>query len=251
MEKVSAVIIAYNEQDTIERCLKGLDWADEIIVVDSFSSDQTVERCQRYTAKVIRHEWEGFVRQKIYATGLAQHDWIFSIDADEELSVELKADIINLKRSGFNAAAYQIPRRVFYLGKWIGHGGWYPDYKVRLFNRQQGQWIGIDVHEYWQTTGRLGKVRGDLLHYSYKNVADHVRKINQTTSVSAQELLSQGIRVSPFHTLIKPTAKFLKSYFIKAGFLDGYIGLVIALMGGYYVFLKYLKAWELQKHTGH
>jgi len=249
MEKISAVVITYNEQDNIERCLSSLDWVDEILVVDSHSTDRTVELCRKYTDRVLLHKWEGFVRQKIYATKRAGYDWILSIDADEEVSPGLRAEIIKLRQSGFTAAAYQMPRKVFYLGKWIRRGGWYPDYKVRLFDRKQGQWIGVEVHEYWQSAGKCARVQGDLLHYSYKNITDHLNKINNLTSVAAVELSGKNTTASIWDLLVNPISKFIKSYFIKTGFLDGFVGLVIAVMGSYYVFLKYLKLWELQQNS--
>jgi glycosyltransferase involved in cell wall biosynthesis len=247
MEKISAVIITYNEQGNIERCLASLDWVDEILVVDSFSTDHTVEIAKKYTRTIIQHEWEGFVRQKIYATSQASHDWILSIDADEEISHELKTEILAIRQTGFTGTAYQMPRKVLYLGKWIRYGGWYPDYKMRLFNRKQGQWMGVEVHEYWQSTGKCSRLKGDLLHYSYKNISDHLNKINNLTTIAASELRGKNIKASFLSLMINPFAKFLKAYFIKTGFLDGFVGLVIALLGSYYVFLKYLKLWELQQ----
>jgi glycosyltransferase involved in cell wall biosynthesis len=246
MEKISAIVIAFNEEKNIERCLQSLDWADEIVVIDSFSTDQTRVLSKKYTPRVIQHKWEGFVKQKIYATSQASYDWIFSIDADEEVSDQLKYEIMRIKQAGPAVQAYQMPRKMFYLGKWITHGSWYPDYKVRLFNRQHGHWAGLDIHEYWQGKSRCEKLKGDLLHYSYENITDHINKINILTSQAAAEMLQKGEKDSYWNILINPFIKFCKSYFIQAGFSDGFVGLIIALLGSYYVFLKYLKLWELR-----
>jgi len=248
MEKISAVVITFNEEKNIERCLLSLDWADEIVIVDSLSSDRTVSLCRKFTDRIIEHQWEGFVRQKIFATGQAANDWIFSIDADEEVSDQLKYEIVRSKQAGFGAMAYRMPRRMFYLGKWVTHGSWYPDYKVRLFNRNHGRWEGLDVHEYWQPAGHDQKLKGELLHYSYENITDHMNKINMLTSQAAAEMLQKGEQASYWKILVNPLIKILKSYVLQAGFLDGFVGLVVALMGGYYVFLKYLKLWELRKN---
>ena len=248
MEKISAIVIAFNEEKNIERCLQSLDWADEIVVVDSFSTDRTLALSKKYTARVVQHNWEGFVKQKIFATSQASYDWIFSIDADEEVSDQLKYEIIRIRQAGPVAQAYQMPRKMFYLGKWITHGSWYPDYKVRLFNRQQGHWAGLDIHEYWQVRGRSEKLKGDLLHYSYENITYHINKINILTSQAAAEMLQKGEKDSYSSILINPFIKFCKSYLLQAGFRDGFVGLIIALLGSYYVFLKYLKLWELRNN---
>jgi len=248
MEKISAIIITLNEEKNIERCLQSLDWADEIVVIDSFSTDRTVALCKKYTNRIIQHKWDGFAQQKIFATSQARYDWIFSIDADEEVSDQLKYEIIRIKQSTPAAQAYRMPRKMFYLGKWITHGSWYPDYKVRLFNRQHGHWEGLDIHEYWQVKGSCEKLKGDLLHYSYKDITDHLQKINTLTSKAAAEMLKKGERNSVWNLIINPFLKFFKSYFIQAGFLDGFVGLIIASMGSYYVFLKYLKLWELRQN---
>jgi len=246
MIKISAVIISFNEERNIERCLRSLDWADEIVLVDSGSTDRTALIARNYTDRVIMHEWEGFVKQKIYATALASNDWVFSIDADEEVSADLKKEIQRIRQSIPSAAAYRMARKMFYLGRWIKHGSWYPDYKVRLFNRKEGYWIGLEVHEFWRTSGRYENLSGDLLHYSYQNLTDHMQKINILTSQAAAEMQQKGKQAKLWNMLINPWAKFLKSYLIQLGFLDGFVGLVIALMGSYYVLLKYLKLWELR-----
>jgi glycosyltransferase involved in cell wall biosynthesis len=246
MEKISAIIIAFNEEKNIERCLQSLEWADEIVIIDAFSTDRTVALSKKYTARIIQHTWEGFAKQKIFATSQARNDWIFSIDADEEVSDQLKYEIIRIKQSGAAAQAYRMSRKMYYLGKWITHGSWYPDYKVRLFNRQHGHWEGVDIHEYWQFEGRCEKLKGDILHYSYENITDHLSKINTLTSKAAAEMVKKGERYSFWKLSVASFLKFIKSYFIQAGFRDGFVGLIIAVLGSYYVFLKYLKLWELR-----
>jgi glycosyltransferase involved in cell wall biosynthesis len=247
MEKISATIITHNEQDNILRCLESIKWVDEIIIVDSQSNDNTITLCKEYTDKIYVNPWSGYVRQKNFAVEKASHNWILSLDADEELSPALKEEIITLKKSGFTFNGYKIPRKVFYLGHWIEYSGWYPNYKMRLFNREFGKWQGDSVHEYVALTGAPGKLKGDIYHYSYKSLSDHLERINTFTTLAAESMKKNGRKSSYVKLLYKPFFKFVKSYILKKGFLDGFTGLIIAVMGSFYVFLKYLKLWELQK----
>jgi glycosyltransferase involved in cell wall biosynthesis len=246
-EKISVTVVTYNEEKNIDRCLKSVNWADEIIVVDSFSTDRTVDICRQYTDKVIQHKWEGYIKQKNYAVKHAKFDWILAIDADEEISPALKEEIEKLKTTGFTKNGYKIPRKVYYLGKWIKHGGWYPDYKIRLFDRQRGQWGGIDPHDEIQLQGACGRLKNDLFHYSYEDLRAHINQINSFTSISAQEFAKKGKRALMLNILFNPFFKFLKAYILKLGFLEGRVGFFISILGSFYVFLKYLKLWELDQ----
>ncbi|MGA1863100.1 glycosyltransferase family 2 protein [Deferribacter thermophilus] len=248
MRKISATIITYNEEDNIERCLKSLDFADEIIVVDSGSKDKTIEIAKKYTDKIYFKDFNGYGEQKNYAASMARNDLIFSIDADEEVSDDLKKYLLeNLEvvfSKGFSAIA--VPRRTYYLGKFIKNSGWYPDYKVRIYDKNKCYWDNKKVHEALNCEGKVFYVpKGkDLYHYSYKNISDHINKVNKYTSLFASENKDMGFISISFKLLMKPMLKFFKMYFLKYGFLEGYRGFIIAIIGSFYEFLKYAKILE-------
>lgn len=245
MEKISVTIITLNEEENIRRCLESVKWADEIVVVDSGSSDRTVEICREYDAKVIEREWPGHIQQKNFAIDSAANNWILSLDADEEISPQLLDSIKTCRSTGFDKAGYRMPRRVYYLGRWVNHSGWYPDLKLRLFDRRLGRWGGVNPHDTVIIDGNCGLLSGDLYHYSYRDLAAHARQINSFTSIAAREMLQNGRRPSLANLLLNPAASFFKTYVAKRGFLDGRVGFIIAVMGYFYVFLKYAKFWEL------
>jgi glycosyltransferase involved in cell wall biosynthesis len=241
---LSVVIITFNEEANIGRCLAALlDVADEVLVVDSFSTDRTVEICRQHGARVVQHAFEGYVEQKNYATSQAQYDYVLQLDADEVLTGELREAICRAKAS-WHHAGYTLSRLTNYCGTWVRHGGWYPDRKLRLYDRRLGQWKGLLLHERFelaagQTTGVL---TGDLLHFSYHSVEQHVSQLNRFTSISADELALRGKRrVTLFHLLLKPVWKFVHGYFFRLGFLDGFAGLCIATISAWGVFLKFAK----------
>ncbi len=247
MIRITATIITFNEEENIRGALESVKWADEIVVVDSGSCDATVEICREYTDRVFHNPWPGHIEQKNFAVSRASGDWIISIDADERVTPALAEEI---KRAVENpsADAYSIPRRAFYLGRWINHSGWYPDRKVRLFRKDRGRWSGVNPHDKVAVQGRVGKLKGDILHYTYRNISSHVGAMNSFTDISSRELLHRGKgRMSDM--LLRPLWAFIKKYFIKQGFRDGVPGFIIAVSTGYYVFLKYAKLWEL-KNTG-
>lgn len=245
--KISATIITLNEEKNIEAALESLAWADEIVVVDSESSDRTVEIARRFTDKVITQKWLGYAAQKNFASQQASHDWVFNLDADERLSPELQREIVALKSGAqTDTAAFEMPRKVFYLGKWIQHSGWYPDYKIRLYNRAKGQWQGKYVHESVTVQGRVGRLAGDLFHFTVASASEHHLRLDRYTTLAAQEAFENGRRASFAAIAFAPFATFIKSYVVKLGFLDGIQGLAIAYFAGYYVFMKSLKLWELQ-----
>lgn len=244
--KISAVVIVKNEQKNIERCLKSLSWADEIVVYDSGSTDQTVAIAQKMGAKVSQGAWFGFGPTKAHASSLARNEWILSIDADEEVPQAL-AQEIQSKFPKLNAqTAYALPRLSFYLGKWIRYGGWYPDYQVRLFNKTKSMWNKAEIHEKVESS-QQEKLASHLNHYVFVDIEHQVQTNNRYSSLLAQKLYDSGKRFSMFHFLTKPYVKFFECYFLKLGFLDGWAGYVIARNAAYSVYLKWVKLWELQK----
>jgi len=242
--RISVTVITKNEEHNIARCLGSVPFADEIIVVDCGSADRTVEAAQRFTDRIIFHEWAGHVRQKQFAVEQAAHDWIFSLDADEEVSPELAQALERLKTTEPAADAYTVKRRVFYLGKWIKHSGWYPDRRIRLFNRRRAHWGGIDPHDEVRCAGPVGRLEADLLHYSYRDLAHHLAVINNYTTIMADRYAEKGRRATWLDLLFRPPFAFLKKFVLQAGFLDGWHGLLICALTAYYVFAKYAKLWE-------
>ncbi len=248
MNRLSVIIITYNEEENIGDCLENVKWSDEIVIVDAFSSDRTVEIAREFTPRVFRNRWTDFSQQKNLALGKASNDWVLSIDADERVTPELKEEIINILNSPsppFNG--YYIARRSHYLGKWIKHCGWYPDYKLRLFLREKGKFNERMVHESVLVEGRKGRLKSCLDHYSYKNLSDHLSKIDKFTSLSAGEMFTKGKKGTTFDLLFRPPVKFINMYLIKKGFLDGIYGFIVCIIGSFYVFMKYLKLWLLSR----
>ncbi len=247
MSRISTVIIAFNEEERIQRCLESVvAFSSEIIVVDSLSTDRTVEIAREYATRVIEQEWLGYGRQKQFAVDSATQPWVFSIDADEVVSPELCREIQGL---ALDCDGYEVARPVWYLGRWIRHSGWYPGYVLRLFRRDSASVSDDAVHERVQVPGRTRRLRGDLLHYSYRDVAHHIEKMNEFTTLSAQQMYERGRRWGLASMLLKPFFEFQKVFLLKRGFLDGFAGLVVSVLHAYYVFLKYAKLWELQ-HSG-
>jgi len=246
--KISATIITFNEEGNLERCLKSLDFVDEIIVVDSESTDKTTEIAKKYTDKVYINKFEGYGQQKNYASNLAKNDIIFSIDADEEVSVELKKYLLehgaDIFSQGYSAIA--IPRRTFYLGKFIKNSGWYPDYKIRIYDKNVCIWNNKSVHESLVCGEKIFYIpkNCDLYHYSYKNIEDHINKMNKYTTILGKEKSKLSNLSILLNLFTKPPLKFIKMYFLKGGIFEGYRGIVIAILGTFYEALKYIKAWE-------
>jgi glycosyltransferase involved in cell wall biosynthesis len=245
--KISATIITLNEEENIQAAIQSITFADEIIVVDSESTDRTVEIARQFTDKVIIQKFLGYAAQKNFAAELASHDWIFNLDADERITPEIAEEIERLKTdNAIEEAAFELPRKVYYIGKWIKHSGWYPDYKIRLYNRQQAGWQGDYVHESVKTTGRIGRLTGDLLHYTVRDASEHHLRIDRYTTLAAKEAFDKGQRASYLSIAFSPIVTFIKTFLFKLGFLDGYQGLAIAYFAAHYVFLKQLKLKELQ-----
>lgn len=240
--KISATIITFNEQKNIARAIESLRCCDEVVVVDSGSTDRTAEIAERLGARVIEHPWEGFAKQKNAATEAAKYDWILSIDADESLSEALEAEIWQLKKNGPRHDGYTVPRLAQYLGRWILHSGWHPDRKVRLYDRRKGSWVGNYVHESVQLRGKLGHLEANLLHYTCDSLSEHLETMNRYTTLAAQQLVAENVRIGWRQLLLDPPWTFIRSYFLKRGFLDGVEGLAICYMAGVYNFVKYAKA---------
>jgi len=244
--KLSVCVVTYNEERNIERCLRSVSWADEIVVVDSFSQDRTVEIALKYTDRVYRHPWGGYGAQKNLALGYVGYDWVLALDADEEVSEELGRSIREVLEGKDDCDGYEVARRSFYLGRWIGHGGWYPDYQLRLFRKGKGKWMEVELHERVVVEGEVGRLKGDLYHYPYQDLSEHIRKMDRYSTIASREMARKGIKVRGWDLLVRPLFRAFKSYVLKAGFLDGVPGLVIALSGAAYAWAKYSKLWELQ-----
>lgn len=243
---LSAVVITRNEEANIERCLRSLAFCDEIVVVDAESMDRTRELALAFTPHVVTQPWLGYSAQKNFANTLARGQWILSVDADEVVSEELKAEITRLLASEPDVDAYTVPRRTIHLGRWIRHGGWYPNRLVRLFRKDKGEWVGADVHERWESAGQVSALESDLVHYSFAGIADQVSRNNRYSSLGAQHLQRRGRQFGLIMLLFKPLSKFLETYLLKRGFLDGYPGFIISISASYSVFLKWAKLWEME-----
>lgn len=250
MPMLSAVIITFNEEKNIARCLQSVkDVADEILVVDSYSTDRTEQICRSMGARFIQNRWQGYTSQKNFANSMALHDHILSIDADEALSDDLRKSILIVKENWLSDG-YIMNRMTNYCGKWIRHGSWYPDRKLRLFDRTKGSWKGVIHEEFFLKDGtRTGSIRGDLLHYSYYSISDHVKQANHFTDITAELAYSKGKRAGPLKILFSPVVKFIRDYFLLLGFLDGYPGFIIAHISANATFLKYVKLRQLHRQT--
>jgi glycosyltransferase involved in cell wall biosynthesis len=248
--KLSVVIITYNEEKNIRRCLESLQWADEIVVVDSHSTDGTPDICREMGARIVDSDWLGFGRTKKMATARATHDWVLSIDADEAVTPVLQQQIEQLLAGKPEFPAYRIRRSSFYLGTQIRHSGWDRDCPVRLFNRNYGTFNEKEVHESVKIPGAKGTLPGPLLHYSYPTVASHLAKMNRYTDLGAAEAVEKGKTSSIFGARLRGTAKFINMFFLKRGFLDGAAGYLLARNSAFGVYLKYLKIWQ-KSHEYH
>jgi glycosyltransferase involved in cell wall biosynthesis len=240
--KITATIITLNEERNVARAIESLRCCDEMLIVDSGSTDRTVELAEKLGARVLEAGWLGYAAQKNRAAEYANHEWILSLDADEALSEALEAEIWNLKKSGPQCDAYTMPRLARYLGRWIYHSGWYPDRKVRLYHRDKAKWVGDFVHESVQVEGRLGHLQSNILHFTCDSLSEHVKTMDRYTTLAAQELAARKLKVPLSRLIVDPAWTFVKTYFLQRGFLDGPEGLTIAHMAAFYTFLKYSKA---------
>jgi glycosyltransferase involved in cell wall biosynthesis len=251
MPRISATIVACNEANKLARALRSLACADEIVLVDAGSTDETPAIAASLGAQVIHQPWQGYAAQKNFATQHAQHDWILSLDADEELDAEAQAAIRHWKDSEPAADGYRFARRARYLGRWILHSGWYPDYKVRLFNRRKAGWRGKYVHESVMVNGRVETMPGEILHYTCDTLEEHLQRIELYTDLGAQEMLERGETVNFLQRWFDPLWVFFHTYFIRLGVLDGHQGFLIATMAARYVRRKYTKLASRGAAFGH
>ena len=245
---LSACIVTLDEEDRLGDCLASLRWCDEIVVIDSHSTDRTREIAAAAGARVIERDWPGHVAQKEFAIRQARHDWVLCIDADERISPELEKEIVELRAAGFpDMAGWKLSRVSNYLGRWIRHGTWYPDLKLRLFDRRRGRWAGHDPHDRVEVDGRVGRLRGELQHHPYRNLEEHLATIDSYTTIMARELHDAGRRARLSDLVLRPPARFLVYYLVRGGWLDGWRGLLMAYLAAHYVRLKYAKLWILQR----
>jgi (heptosyl)LPS beta-1,4-glucosyltransferase len=245
---VTATIITKDEADSIVDALTSLSWADEIIVIDAESKDDTVALARQFTDRVYVRAWNGYVDQKNYAASLATHDWIFSLDADERVPAELGAEIRSLLSAEPDKHGFRMPRVSFYLGRWMRTTDMYPDYQLRLYDRRHALWEGLHVHESVKVkSGSVGYLKNELQHYPYKDLSEHLIRMDRYTTLAARQMFEKGRRATRLELLFHPVIAFARNYIVKGGFRDGKPGLIISLVNSYYVMLKFAKLWELQR----
>ena len=244
---ISVCIITKNEEKNIRACLESVQWADEIVLVDSFSTDRTVEIGREYTDKVTQNEYQGQVEQKNFALAQATNDWILSLDADERIPPELAEEIRGeLEKNKGRESGYYLSRDTYYLGRWIKHGGWSPDYTLRLFDRRKACWGGRNPHDrVIIREGRTKRLKNPFLHY-YGNLVRHLNTVNSFSSISARGMRNEGRKFSLAQLIFHPVIKFLETYIYKRGFLDGIPGFIISVTSSFYVFVREAKLWELR-----
>ncbi len=251
MQKLSVAIITLNEEHNIERCLESVrDIADEIVVIDSFSTDKTEEICLKYGTRFIQHRFDGYIEQKNFALSQTSFNYVLSLDADEALSDELKESVL-IAKSNFDAAGYTMNRLTNYIGTWIHHCGWYPDTKLRLFNRDKGKWGGINPHDEFLFEGKtqIKQLKGDLLHYSYHSLEDHYKQIEHFTNIASKAYFDKGKKAPLIKLIFSPVVRFIRDYFFLLGFLDGKAGLRICYLSAGVTYKKYKKLRSIYKQS--
>jgi len=244
---LSVIVITHNEEKNIEVCLQSVVWAREIIVVDSQSTDRTVELAKTFTKKIFIKEWMGYAGAKNFALDNATFDWILWLDADERVTPELASEIKSIvHNNAYDYTGFEVARRAYFLGKWIKHCGWYPGYVVRLFKRVKVRFNDSRVHEKVDINGTIGRLKHDLLHYTDDTLYHYLEKFNMYTTLAAADMKQAGKRFSLYDIIVRPPFLFFKMYIIRRGFLDGMHGLVLAMLSASYVFVKYAKLRELE-----
>jgi glycosyltransferase involved in cell wall biosynthesis len=249
VQKLTVTVITNNEAANLAAALESVRWADEIVVVDSDSTDTTVDIARRFTERVIVRPWPGYVAQKNFAAEQATHEWILSLDADERVSPALAEEIKSLLMKGPRAAGYRIPRVTFHLGRWIRSTDWYPDYQLRLYDRSRARWSGRHVHESVAVDGPVLKLQGEIQHLAYRDLSHHLQTMDRYTTLAARQMHEDGRRARWVDILITPRLTFFRNYILRGGIRDGMPGLVISAMNAYYVGLKFSKLWELTSQT--
>ena len=249
--QISSVTITLNEEQNIRPCLESLDWVDEIIVVDSFSTDKTVEICDDFTDKVYQQPWPGFGAQKNFAIDQALSEWILIVDADERITEALRDEIKEvISKESTESVGYHIPRRNFWYGKWIRWAGMYPDYQLRLFKKSVGRYNDVAVHENLILNGPMGYLKNPMVHITERRLSDHMKKFMQYTTLAALEKAKKRREVSVLDLGVNHVMTFLKSYLLRQGFRDGIHGFIISVLAGMYTFVKYAKLWEMNQKGG-
>ena len=243
MQKLSVSIITLNEEKNIERCLQSVTWADEVVVVDSGSKDRTVELSKKYTDRVIHNDWKGFADQKDFAMRSCSNEWVLSLDADEEISSELRAEIENLLKNPKEFDGYYMPRKTYFNGKWIKSCGWYPGYQLRFFKKSLTKLTDRKVHEGFEVNGKVGYLKGDILHYTHIDLKSTIAKINNYSTLEAEEKYLTK-RSTPLNFILNPIAAFFQHYIIRRGFTDGVEGLLISILHALTNLMTYMKIWE-------
>jgi glycosyltransferase involved in cell wall biosynthesis len=247
MSRLSVAIIAWNEEERLRGCLESITWADEIVVVDAESTDKTVSLAREFTDKVYVRSWPGFAVQKNFALEHTTGDWILSLDADERVTSELRERIAAIVKADGPADGYSIPRRNIFWGAWVRHGGLYPDYQLRLFRRGAGRFVDDAVHESIRVQGRVDNLVAPLLHHSYRDLEDFVRRSNRYSTLSAQDWVRRGRPARLGDLIMRPLGRFVSMYILQRGFLDGWRGFVLAVLYAEYVFLRMAKVWEASR----
>jgi glycosyltransferase involved in cell wall biosynthesis len=244
----SVAVVCRDEEDRIRACLESAGFADEIVVVDSGSTDRTMEIVKEFTDRAYHREWKGWRDQKSWAAQQCSHEWVLTLDADEAISPELKTEIEEvLSRERIIEQGFTIPRRTFYMGRWIRHTGWYPDRKLRLYKKEAAVFGGDDPHEEIEVPGEVGELSGDLLHHTYRDFRHHAQQIARYAMVNAEARHQRGARARLSDILFRPAFTVLKSYLLELGFLDGFPGFLISVMNGYYTFMKYVRLREISR----
>ncbi len=245
MSRISVVMIVWNEAHRIERALKSITWANEIVIIDAFSTDETVSICRKYTDHIYQYPWEGFAKQRQRSIEHAIFPWIFSIDADEVVSEDLKHEILETIHQEQVQSGYWVPRKTRYLGRWIEHSGWFPDYQLRLFQKSMVLLEPRLVHEGFSVRGETGRLNGVLSHYSYDSISHHIDKINGYTTLDCpQKIVRRNNKpVRWYHLVFNPLSRFLRMYLVNRGYKDGFQGFILALLSAFYTQLLYAKVW--------
>ncbi len=244
---ISVYVLTFNNRRTIERCLKSLWWAEELVVVDSGSTDGTYEICQKYTDRLYRRPFQGHRDQYQYAANLTTRPWVMFVDADEEIPPALAEEIGEALKNGAKGVdGFFVYRQTYYLGRWIQYGGWYPDGEIRLYRREKGRWEG-GLHAKVVVDGKIDLLKEKYLHYTYRDISDQIQTIDKYSRMAAEDMVRNGERFSLFKLLFHPPFRFIKEYLLKMGFRDGLPGLIIIVSTMFYVFIKYAKLWEIQK----
>ena len=246
MKRLSVFIITHNEEKNIKACLESIKWADEIVVVDNDSNDNTIKICKEYTDRIFQEEWKGYAKQKQSALEKTSTDWVFSLDADERVPHELFLEIKEILAFDYeNFYGYQVPRKSFFSEKLIKHGGWYPDYQLRFFKKDKGSFGDEKIHESVRINGPVSYLNSPIEHYTYNSISDFLKRMDTYTSLFAEDRYKKGKKTRWEQLVFRPPFTFFKMFFLQRGMLDGYYGFILAILYSYYTFLKYAKLREM------